>query len=159
MFCVPAKCSFVITFGDSIYYRISYNIFIPIPNSEKQVATNKCYVQTKTIIIHPLTEYLSNNINQCGETSCHTCDMFINNESFRSNLTGKEYKTISNNRLSCGSTNLIYGIHCVCCYFLYVSETGRLLRSRMNGHRSLIKKKNKPYSKDLSINHIILWIT
>ena len=56
------------------------------------------------------------------------------------NLTGRECKTISYDRLSCGSTNVIYGIHCVHCGLVYVGETGRSLRSRMNGHRSAIKK-------------------
>ena len=76
------------------------------------VAGNKCYVQTKDIIIHPLTEYLSKDINQCGTTSCHTCNIFIHDQSFESNLTGKKYKTISNDRLSCATANVIYGIHC-----------------------------------------------
>ena len=103
------------------------------------LVTNSMYKQ-KDIIIHYLTEYLSNDINQCGTTSCHTCNIFINDQSFKSNLTGKEYKTISYDRLSCGSTNAIYGIHCVHCGLVYVGETGRSLRSRMNGHRSAIKK-------------------
>ena len=64
----------------------------------------------------------------------------FHSQSFKSNLTGKEYKTISYDRLSCGSTNVIYGIHCVHCGLVYVGETGRSLRSRMNGHRSAIKK-------------------
>ena len=55
-------------------------------------------------------------------------------------MTGKEYKTISYDRLSCGSIIVIYGIHCVHCGLVYVGETGRSLRSRMNGHRSAIKK-------------------
>ena len=55
-------------------------------------------------------------------------------------MTGKEYKTISYDRLSCGFTNVIYGIHCVHCGLVYVGETGRSLRSRMIGHRSAIKK-------------------
>ena len=38
------------------------------------------------------------------------------------------------------STNVIYGIRCVQCGLVYVGETGRSLRSRMNGHRSAIKK-------------------
>ena len=164
----PQKCfvslqnvilSSCLTFDDSIYYRTSDNTFIPISNSEKPVAGNKCYVQTKDIIIHPLTEYLSNDINQCGATSCHTCNIFVNNQSFKSNLTGKEYKTISYDRLSCGSTNVIYGIHCVHCGLVYVGETGRSLRSRMNGHRSAIKKEEKAYSTDTFINQIILWMT
>ena len=72
----PQKCfvslqnvilSSCLTFDDSIYYRTSDNTFIPISNSEKPVAGNKCYVQTKDIIIDPLTEYLSNDINQCKQ--------------------------------------------------------------------------------------------
>ena len=52
----------------------------------------------------------------------------------------QEYKTISYDRLSCGSTNVIYGIRCVHCGLVYAGETGRSLRSRINGHRSAIKK-------------------
>ena len=55
-------------------------------------------------------------------------------------MTSKEYKTICCYRISCGSTNVIYGIHCVHCGLVYVGETGRSLRSRMNGQRSAIKK-------------------
>ena len=130
-FCQNVILSSCLTFHGSVYYRTSDNTFIPISNSEKPVAGNKCYVQTKDIIIHPLTEYLSNDINQCGATSCHTCNIFINDQFFKSNLTGKEYKTISYDRLSCGSTNVIYGIHCVHCGLVYIGETGRSLRSRM----------------------------
>ena len=92
-----------------------------------------------------MTEYLSNDINQCGVTSCHTCNIFIKDQSFKSNLTGKEYKTISYDRLSCGSTNVIYVIHCVHCGLVYVGETGRSLRSRMNGYRSATKMEDKAY--------------
>ena len=161
MFCIPANVilSSCLTFDDSVYYRTSDNTFIPISNSEKPVAGNKCYVQTKDIIIYPLTEYLGNGINQCGTTSCRTCNIFINDQSFESSLTGKEYKTISYDRLSCGSTIVIYGTHCVHCGLVYVGETGRSLRSRMNGHRSAIKKEDKACSTDTSINQIILWMT
>ena len=164
----PQKCfvslqnvilSSCLAFDDGVYYRTSDNTFIPISNSEKPVGGNKRYVQKKDIIIHPLTEYLSNDVNQCGVTSCNICNIFINDQSFKSNLTGKEYKTISYNRLSCGSTNVIYGIPCVHCGLVYVGETGRSLRSRMNGHRSAIKKEDKAYSTDTSINQIVLWMT
>ena len=71
----------------------------------------------------------------------HSPGLFrVYDQSFKSNLTGKEYKTISYDRLSCGSTNVIYEIHCAHCGLVYVDETGRSLRSRMNGHRSAIKK-------------------
>ena len=87
-----------------------------------------------------LSEYLNNDINPCGKRSCQTCNQFITNQSFKSNLTGKEYKTTTYDKLSCGSSNIIYEIHCINCGLVYVSETGRSLRSRMNGHRSAIKK-------------------
>ena len=128
------------------------------PLFPSQIVRNQLLV-TKGIIIHPLTEYLSNDINQCGTTSCHTCNIFINDQFFKSNLIGREYKTISYDRLSCGSTNVIYGIHCVHCGLVYVGETGSSLISRINGHRSAIKKEDKAYSTDTSINQIILWMT
>ena len=58
----------------------------------------------------------------------------------KSNLTGKEYKTTTYDKLPCGSSNIIYGIHCIHCSLVYVGDTGRSLKSRMNGHRSAIKK-------------------
>ena len=93
-----------------------------------------------TIIITPLSEYLNNDISSCGKKSCHTCNQFISNQSFKSNLTGKENKTTTYDKLSCGSSNIIYVIHCIHCGLVYVGETGRSLRSRMNGHRSAIRK-------------------
>ena len=77
----------------------------------------------------------------------------------KSNVTGKEYKTISYDTRSCGSTNVIYRVYCVHCGLVYVGETGRSLGSRMNGHRSAVKKKDKAYSTDNSINQIILQMT
>ena len=97
-------------------------------------------MKTTDIIITPLSEYLNNDISPCGKRSCQTCNQFISNQSFKSNLTGKEYKTTTYDKLSCGSSNIVYGIHCIHCGLVYVGETGRSLRSRMNGHRSAIKK-------------------
>ena len=57
--------------------------------SEKPVAGNNCYVQTKDIIMHPIYQILSDDINQCGKTSCRTCNLFVNDQSLKSNLTGK----------------------------------------------------------------------
>ena len=50
---------------------------------------------------------------------------------------------ISYDRLSCGSTNVIYGIHCVPCGLVYEGETGRSSRSRMNGHRLAIRNRGQ----------------
>ena len=60
-------------------------------------------------------------------------------------MTGKEYKTISYDRLSCGSTNVIYE-YTLCSLWSYVGETVRSSRSRMNGHRSAVKKEGQRQS-------------
>ena len=52
-----------LTFDDGVYCRTSDNTFIPFSNSEKPVAGNKCYVETKDTLIHPLSEYLSNDMS------------------------------------------------------------------------------------------------
>ena len=114
----------------SIIEHLTTPLFLSRIKRSQLLVTSAMY--KKHIIIHPFTEYLSNNISQCGETSCRSCNMFINNQSFESNLTGKEYKTISYDRLSCGSTNVIYGVHCVHCGLVYVGEIERSLRSGMN---------------------------
>ena len=43
-------------------------------------------------------------------------------------------------QLTCGSSNVVYAIHCIQCGLMYVGETGRSLRSRINGHRAGIIK-------------------
>ena len=164
----PKKCfvslndvilSSCLSFEDKIYYQTSTKIFIPVSNVRKPVASKQCFVKTTDIIITPLSEYLNNDMSPCGIKSCQTCNQFISNQSFKSNLTGKEYKTTTYDKLSCGSSNIIYGIHCIHCGLVYVGETGRSLRSRMNGHRSAIKREVKVFSTDISINLIILWLT
>ena len=129
-----------LSFEDKIYYQTSTKIFIPVSNVWKPVASKQCFVKTTDIIITPLSEYLNNDISPCGKKSCQTCNQFISNQSFKTNLTGKEYKTTTYDKLSCGSSNIIYGIHCIHCGLVCVGETGRSLRSRMNGHRPAIKK-------------------
>ena len=62
--------------------------------------------------------------------SCETCNQFISSQSFKSNLTGKEYKTTTYDKLSCGSSDIKYGIHCIHCGLVYVGETGRSLKSK-----------------------------
>ena len=164
----PKKCfvslndiilSSCLSFEDKIYYQTSTKIFIPASNVRKPVASKQCFVKTTDIIITPLSEYLNNDISPCGKKSCQTCNQFISNQSFKSNLTGKEYKTATYDKLSCGSSNIIYGIHCIHCGLVYIGETGSSLRSRMNGHRSAIKREVKVFSTDISINLIILWMT
>ena len=58
----------------------------------------------------------------------------------KSNLTGRIYKTQTYEQLTCGSSNVVYAIHCIRYGLRYVGETGRRLRSRINGHRAGIIK-------------------
>ena len=93
--------------------------------------------------MNPLDNHLNNDISPCGKETCLTCNIFIKDLSFTSNLTGKKYNTITYENLSCGSTNVIYGIHCVHCGLVYVGETGRSLRSRINRHRASVQNKGQ----------------
>ena len=125
----PKKCyvslndvilSSCLSFEDKIYYQTSTKIFIPVSKVRKPVASKQCFVKTTDIIITPLIEYMNNDISRCGKKSCQTCNQFISNQSFKSNLTGKEYKTTTYDKLSCGSSNIIYGIHCISIVVLYM---------------------------------------
>ena len=69
-----------------------------------------------------------------------TCNSFMSDQSFKSNLTGRIYKTQTYEQLACGSSNVVYAIHCVRCCLMYVGETGRSPLSRINGHRAGIIK-------------------
>ena len=91
-------------------------------------------------MIDPIPEYFNDNISPCDSNACLTCNSFISDQSFKSNLTGRIYKTQTYEQLICGSSNVVYAIHCIRCGLMYVGETGRSLRSRINGHRAGIIK-------------------
>ena len=84
-------------------------------------------MKTTDIVINPLSEYLNNDISLCGKKSCQTCNQFISDQSFKSNMTGKEYKTTTYDKISCGSSNIIYEIRCIHYGLVYLDETGRSL--------------------------------
>ena len=130
-----AILSSCLSFEDKIYYQTSAKTFIPVSNVRKPVASKKCFVKTTNIVINPLSEYLNNDISPCGKRSCQACNQFISDQSFTSYLTGKEYKTTTYDELSCGSSNIIYEFIVFIVVLVYVGETGKSLRSRMNGHK------------------------
>ena len=55
----------------------------------------------------------------------------------------EKYNAINYENLSCGSTNVVNGIHYVHCGLVYIGETGRSLRSRINGHIVSIQNKGQ----------------
>ena len=91
-------------------------------NVRKPVASKKCFVKTTDIVINPLSEYLNDDISPCCKKSCQTCDQFINDQSFKRDLTGKEYKATTYDKFSRGSSDIIYGIRCIHCGLVYVGE-------------------------------------
>ena len=93
-------------------------------------------------MIGPISELFNNNISPCNSKACLTCSSFVSDQSFKSNLTGRIYKTQTYEQLTCGSSNVVYDINCI--WFglmhVHVGEIGRSLRSRINGHRGSIIK-------------------
>ena len=98
----------MLSFEDKIYHETSTKTFIPASNVRKPVAGKECFVKTTDSVINPLSESLNNDISACGKKSCQTCNQFISDQLFKSNLTGKEYKITTYDKLSCGSLNIIY---------------------------------------------------
>ena len=114
----------------SIKKHLTTLLFLSPILKSQLLAANAMY---KHIFIQPLLNTWVMTSTSVAKKSCRTCNIFVSNQS---NLTCKEYNTISYDRLLCCSNDVIYGIHCIHCCLVHVDETGRSLRSRMNGHRS-----------------------
>ena len=80
-------------FGDTIYSKTPSNTFVPICNFDKPISATQCFVETNGIVIDPIPEYFNDNISPCDSNACLTCNSFINDQSFKSNLTGRIFKT------------------------------------------------------------------
>ena len=131
-------------FGDTIYCKTPSNTFVPISNYTKPISVTQCFVETNDIVIDPISEHFNNNISPCNSKACLTCSSFVSDQSFKSNLTGRIYKTQTYEQLTYGSSNVVYdGIHCIRCGLMYVGETGGSLQSRINGHRAGIIKDDQ----------------
>ena len=126
--------------GDTSYCKTPSSTFVLICNFNKPISVTQCFVETNNIVIDPIPEYFNDNISSCDSNACLTCNSFISDQSFKSNLTGRIYKTQTYKQLTCGSSNVVYTIHYVRCGLMYVGETGRSLRWRINGHRAGIIK-------------------
>ena len=113
--------------GDTIYSKTPSNTFVPICNFDKPISATQCFVETIDIVIDPIPEYFNDNISHCDINACLTCNSFISDQSFKSNLTGRIYKTQTYEQLTCGSSNVVYAIHWIRCGLMYVGKTGRSL--------------------------------
>ena len=110
------------------------------PSNPRFHSLFNCYCD---IVIDPIPEYFNDNISPFDSNACLTCNSFISDQSFKSNLTGRIYKTQTYEQLTCGSSNVVYAIHCIQCGLMYVGETGRSLRSRKMGIEQALLKMAK----------------
>ena len=95
-------------FGDTIYCKTPSNTFVPICNFDKPISATQCFVETNDIaVIGPIPEYFNDNISPCDSNARLTCSSFISDQSFKSNLTGRIYKTQTYEQLTCGSSNVL----------------------------------------------------
>ena len=139
--CIETFCNYIKGEAHRLYHMFpELKTFVPICNFNKPISITQCFVETNDIVIDPIPEYFNDNISPCDSNACLTCNSFISDQSFKSNLTGRIYKTQTYEQLTCGSSNVVYAIHCIRCGLMYVGETGRSLRSRINGHRAGIIK-------------------
>ena len=102
-------------FGDAICCKTPSNTFVSICNFDRPISATQCFVETNDIVIDPIPEYFNDNISPCNSNACLTCNSFISHQSFKSNLTGRIYKTQTYEQLTCGSSNVVYAIHCIRC--------------------------------------------
>ena len=94
-----------IKFGDIMYCKTPSNTLFLICNFDKPVLQPQYFVETNDIVIHPISEYFNYNISPCDS---NTCLSFISDQSFKSNLTGRIYKTQTYQQLTCESSNVVY---------------------------------------------------
>lgn len=91
-------------------------------------------------------------VTPCGALRCKCCPHIFITSTF-SDTNRKLTLDITDN-FNCSSSNIIYVISCLKCKLLYVGQTGRQLRERLNNHRSDIKnKKNTAVSLHFNSPH------
>ena len=97
-------------FGDTIYCKTPSNTFVQICHFDKPIFAAQCFVETNDIVIDPIPKYFSDNISPCDSNACLTSNSFMSDQLFKSNLTGRIYKTQTYEQLTCGSLNVIPGV-------------------------------------------------
>ena len=97
-------------------------------------------------------------VQPCKNKKCHCCRHIIQTSEFF-DAANKNRSTIVG-KFSCNSRNIIYMIKCLKCSKLYIGQTGRTLRDRLNNHRSdILLNKNTTIAKHFnepqhSIKHL-----
>ena len=74
------------TFSYDYPYQSFFMLLVPI-------STTQCFVEINDIVNDPVPEYFNDNISPCDSNACLACNLFISDQSFKSNLTSRIYKT------------------------------------------------------------------
>lgn len=82
---------------------------------------------------------------RCDRDNCVACELLVIGTTFRSTMTGKEYRYMPH--VSCGTKNVIYLVTCSKCKKQYVGKTEQELRQRHYGHRREIDLQSSPLGK------------
>jgi hypothetical protein len=96
----------------------------------------------KDMLVHTGTRKdvkVENTVKSCKDARCKCCSHLKETEEFSIN----DQKHIVRSGGTCKSGNVIYAIRCRICNLWYIGESGLKLHSRLNGHRSSIKRLQK----------------
>jgi len=77
---------------------------------------------------------------KCDSENCVTCDLMLTGTTFKSTMTGKEYKFMPN--VGCHTKIIIYLVTCDKCKKQYVGKTAQSLKQRHYGHRREIDQQS-----------------
>ena len=98
--------------GNAIYCKTPSNTFVSI---FKPISATQCFIETCDIVIDSISKHFNDNFSLCDSNTCLTFTSFVSSQSFESNLTGRIYKSQTYEQLTCGSSNVVYGIHSAFC--------------------------------------------
>ena len=78
---------------------------------------------------------------RCGKSRCQLCRFMSEGNSFRSNVSGSEFKISS--RYTCDSSGVVYLLGCKVCGKQYVGSTFTSFRVRFNNYKSASRRYSK----------------
>jgi hypothetical protein len=89
------------------------------------------------------------SVTPCGSFNCKCCIHIIKTNSYMD--SNRELCFDIMDQFDCNSSDVVYIISCLKCNMLYVGQSGRKVRERLNNHRSDIKN-NKNTAVSLHFN-------
>ena len=113
----------------------------PPPYFEQQLPLNPSYQESQDDnTISQETKLPKPGNKKCDSDNCVTCELLLPGTTFKSTMTGKEYKFMPS--VSCHTKNIIYLVTCQQCKKQYIGKTAQTLKQRHYGHRREIEKQS-----------------